>query len=168
MSTLLPTITYYCLLYVYSMPSASRVPWSAKTAARRGPSPMLSHDSAVPPYPMLWFRAQPQISVRHSALQPTIYHPPAKERPITVIYITSITHIKYWTTLQVASLVTQSAAVSLHCISPQSTHSLPPSLAGARPLTGGMVQVVFGCPTTSERPGQRQSRCASPCWLQVD
>ena len=116
----------------------------------------------------LWFRAQPQISVRHSPLQPTIHHPPAKERPITVIYITSITHIKYWTTLQVASLVTQSAAVSLHCISPQSTHSLPPSLAGARPLTGGMVNVVFACPTTSERPGQRQSRCASPCWLQVD
>lgn len=150
MSTLLPIITYYCLLYAHSMPSASRVPWSAKTAARRE-TPMLSHDIAVPLYPPAQSPAQSPVRHCLSSLPSTTHK--QKKVPISVMYITSITHIKDWTSLHVASLVTQKShsLTSLHKPPNPLVHCPRRWLQRAH-LPAPWSTLCLHAPRTSERP----------------
>lgn len=110
-STMSTASLHYCLTIAYYLftPCRWRVvfPGSAKTAARRGPSPMLGHDSAVTPYPTAQSPARAPVRHRLPSLPPTTH----KNKKLPAMYITSIistTHISYWTWLHVASLVTQS------------------------------------------------------------
>jgi hypothetical protein len=132
-------------------PGAQRQPLAA------GPSPMLSHDSAVPLYHPAQSPAQSPVRHRLSSLPSTTHK--QKKVPISVMYITSITHIKYWTTLHVASLVTQSPTVSPHGISPP-IHSFTALVAGCSAPTYRLHGPRCACMPRGRVSGQ--SVCASP------